>query len=66
MGRCAPDPTPERADAIRTLYAQMRNSAWSAVVVTVYMIGTAAPYTHWQVIAAWAAVQLATQVGARR
>ena len=37
--------TPERAEAIRTLYLQMRNSAWSAMVVSVYMIGTAAPYT---------------------
>ena len=55
--------TPERAEAIRTLYAQMPNSAWSAVVVSVYMIGTAAPYTDWHVIAAWAAVQLATQLG---
>ena len=42
---------------------QMRNSAWSAVVVSVYMIGTAAPYTDWRVIAAWAAVQASTQLG---
>jgi two-component system, sensor histidine kinase len=52
-----------RAEAVRTLYAQIPNSAWSALVVSVYMAGTAAPYTHWQVIAAWAAIQLATQLG---
>jgi signal transduction histidine kinase len=55
--------TPERAEAVRTLYLQMRTSSWSAVVVSVYMIGTAAPYTDWRVIAAWAAVQLITQLG---
>jgi two-component system, sensor histidine kinase len=55
--------TPERAEAVRTLYLQMRNSAWSAVVVSVYMTGTAAPYTDWHIIAAWAAVQLTTQLG---
>ncbi len=53
----------ERAEAIRTLYVQMRTSAWSAIVVSVYMIGTAAPYTGWRVIACWAAVQLVTQMG---
>ncbi len=55
--------TPIRAEAIRTLYLQMRNSARSAIVVSVYMVGTALPYTHWQVCAAWALVQLASQVG---
>ena len=54
--------TPVRAEAIRTLYLQMRNSALSAVVVTIYMIGTASLYSAWQVIAAWAAVQVATQL----
>ena len=54
--------TPLRAEAIRTLYLQTRNSAWSAVVVSLYMAGTAAPYTPWRVIAAWAAVQTAVQM----
>jgi len=54
--------TPERAEAVRTLYLQMRNSALSAVVVSLYMIGTAAPYTRWPVIAAWAAIMIATQI----
>ena len=55
--------TPIRAEAIRTLYLQMRNSAWSAVVVSVYMTGTAAPYTKWPVIAGWAVVMALTQAG---
>ncbi len=55
--------TPIRAEAIRTLYLQMRNSAWSAVVVSIYMTGTAAPYTRWPVITAWALVMAATQAG---
>jgi signal transduction histidine kinase len=55
--------TPVRAEAVRTLYLQMRNSALSNFVVSTYMIGTAAPYTAWRVIAAWAAVMVATQVG---
>ena len=55
--------TPERAEAVRTLYLQMRNSALSAVVVTTYMVGTAAAYTPWRIVAAWAAVQVAAQVG---
>jgi signal transduction histidine kinase/CheY-like chemotaxis protein len=55
--------SPERAEAVRTLYVQMRISAWSAIVTSVYMVGTAAPYTDWRVIAAWAGVQLMTQLG---
>ncbi len=54
--------TPVRAEAIRTLYLQMRNSALSAMVVSVYMIGTAAFYTRWPPIAAWACIQVATQI----
>ena len=54
--------TPVRAEAVRTLYLQTRNSRASVVVVTAYMIGTAASYTAWPTIAAWAAVQLATQI----
>ena len=52
--------TPVRAEAVRTLYLQMRNSALSNFVVSTYMIGTAAPYTAWRVIAAWAAVMVMT------
>ena len=54
---------PERAEAVRTLYLQMRNSALSAVVVTTYMVGTAAAYTPWRIVAFWAAVQVAEQIG---
>ena len=54
---------PVRAEAVRTLYLQTRNSAWSAIVVSIYMIGTASPYTPGRVIAVWAAVQFVTQLG---
>ena len=54
--------TPVRAEAVRTLYLQMRNSAASAVVVTTYMVGTAAAYTPWRIIAAWLCVQLVMQL----
>jgi signal transduction histidine kinase/CheY-like chemotaxis protein len=54
--------TPIRAEAIRTLYAQIPNSAWSAIVVSVYMAGTAAPYTQWRIIAAWVCLQTVSQV----
>jgi signal transduction histidine kinase len=54
--------TPMRAEAVRTLYLQMRNSALSALVVTLYMAGTALPYTPWRIVAAWAAIQLAMQI----
>jgi len=54
--------TPVRAEAIRTLYLQMRNSAGAALVVTVYMVGTAAAYTPWRTIAIWAGIQGATQL----
>jgi signal transduction histidine kinase/FixJ family two-component response regulator len=53
--------TPMRAEAVRTLYLQMRNSALSAVVVSLYMMGTATIATPWRSIAAWGCVQLATQ-----
>ena len=54
--------TPIRAAAIRTLYVQIRNSARSAVVTSLYMIGTALVYTPWPRVAGWAAVFVATQV----
>ena len=53
--------TPIRAEAVRTLYLQMRNSALSNFVVTTYMIGTAAPYTAWRLIAGWATAMVLTQ-----
>ena len=55
--------SPVRAEAVRTLYLQMRNSAWSAVVVTLYMAGTATLATPARVIAVWTLVQVATQCG---
>jgi signal transduction histidine kinase len=55
--------TPIRAEAVRTLYLQIRNSALSALVVSIYMVGTALPYTPWRVVGAWASVQLMMQLG---
>ena len=54
---------PIRAEAVRTLYVQIRNSALSAMVVSAYMVGTALPYTPWRVVAAWGSVQVMMQLG---
>lgn len=51
-----------RAEAIRTLYAQLRNSTAAAAIVTLYMAGTALVFTPGRVILIWLAIQLATQV----
>jgi signal transduction histidine kinase len=53
---------PVRAECIRTLFQQIRNSFAAAGVVTVYMCATQAPFNPWAEIGAWLAVQLATQV----
>jgi signal transduction histidine kinase/CheY-like chemotaxis protein len=52
---------PVRAECIRTLFQQIRNSFAAAGVVTIYMCATQAPFHPWTEIAAWLAVQLATQ-----
>ena len=53
---------PVRAECIRTLFQQIRNSFAAAGVVTIYMCATQAPFHPWTEIAAWLAVQLATQL----
>ncbi|THD64526.1 ATP-binding protein [Phenylobacterium sp.] len=53
---------PVRAECIRTLFQQIRNSFAAAGVVTIYMCATQAPFHPWTMIGAWLAVQLATQV----
>ncbi|HEY3949242.1 ATP-binding protein [Phenylobacterium sp.] len=53
---------PVRAECIRTLFQQIRNSFAAAGVVTVYMCATQAPFHPWTEIAAWLAVQLSTQL----
>ena len=53
---------PIRAEAIRTLYAQARTMFAATLVITVYMVGTAAPFTDWQPIAIWTAAVLLNQV----
>jgi signal transduction histidine kinase len=53
---------PVRAECIRTLFQQIRNSFAAAGVVTIYMCATQAPFQPWRKIAGWLVVQLATQV----
>ena len=53
---------PVRAECIRTLFQQIRNSFAAAGVVTIYMCATQAPFQPWRVIAGWLVVQIATQV----
>lgn len=52
---------PIRAEAIRTLYAQIRTMFAATLVITAYMAATAAPFTDWQPIAIWATVVLLNQ-----
>lgn len=49
-----------RAEAIRTLYAQMRNTSLAAMVITAYMVAASWAFTDRTVILGWAAVQIAT------
>jgi signal transduction histidine kinase len=51
-----------RAENIRTLYVQVGNSFAAAAVVTLYMAATAWAFTPVDVILAWVAVQLASQL----
>lgn len=53
---------PVRAEAIRTLYVQARNSALAAAVVTIYMAATAWAYSRHDVIAGWVAAQVTAQM----
>ena len=51
-----------RAECLRTLFQQIRNSFAAAGVVTIYMCATQAPFNPWTEIAGWLAVQVATQL----
>ena len=51
-----------RAECVRTLYRQAPNSFAAALVVTVYVVATAAPYTRLPVLLGWLGVQAASQV----
>jgi signal transduction histidine kinase/CheY-like chemotaxis protein len=50
-----------RAEAIRTLFAQIRNHAPAALVVILYMVGAAWPFTPWRVVVGWVAFALVPQ-----
>jgi signal transduction histidine kinase len=51
--------SPLRAEAIRTLYAQMRYTNFATMVITLYMVGVSWAFTDHQLILAWAAAVLA-------
>ena len=51
-----------QAECVRTLYSQAPNSFAAALVVTIYVVATAAPYTRLPVLLGWLAVQVASQV----
>ena len=51
-----------RAEAIRTLYAQIGNAFAAAMVVTVYMAVTAWPFQAPALVIGWLAVQISTQL----
>ena len=53
---------PVPAEAIRTLYAQIRTTASAAIIITLYMIAVALPFTPWPVVLGWAAVPLSLVV----
>src|SRR5438093_866330 len=47
---------PIRAEAIRTLYAQMRYTNFATLVITLYMTGVSWAFTSHGVILGWAAL----------
>ncbi|MBO9669432.1 MAG: hybrid sensor histidine kinase/response regulator [Sphingobium sp.] len=51
-----------RAEAIRTLFVQARNSAIAALVVTAYMVVAAWDYSDHQVILSWLGLQTLAQL----
>ena len=51
-----------RVESVRTLYRQLPNSFAAAMVVTVYMVATAWPYTQLRTIGLWLGAQALAQV----
>lgn len=51
-----------RVESVRTLYRQLPNSFAAAMVVTLYMVVTAWPYTPLKTIAAWLVAQTLAQI----
>lgn len=49
---------PIRAAMVRTLYLQVRNQTPATIVVTLYMVGTAWPFTPWPRVVGWAVAVL--------
>lgn len=47
------------AESIRTMYAQMRATAFATVIVTTYMVGVSLAFTPWPIVLGWAVLPLA-------
>ena len=48
-----------RAEAVRTMYAQIRTTGYAAIVITTYMCAVSLPFTPWRTVFAWAILPLA-------
>ena len=51
-----------RAEAVRTMYAQMPTTNFAAVIITSYMVAVSLPFTPWPVVLGWAVLPLAIVV----
>ena len=50
---------PIEAEAIRTMYAQMANTSFASIIITLYMVGVSVPFTPWPIVLGWAVLPLA-------
>ena len=48
-----------RAEAVRTMYAQMANTSFASIIITLYMVGVSLPFTPWPIVLGWAVLPLA-------
>lgn len=48
-----------RAEAVRRMYAQIRTTAFAAIIITAYMCAVSLPFTPWRTVAGWAILPLA-------
>ena len=49
---------PIAAEAVRTMYAQIPNTLFAAIVITLYMVGVSLPFTPWPTVAGWAVLPM--------
>ena len=50
---------PLRAEAVRTMYAQIPNTLFASVIITLYMVGVSLPFTPWPIVIGWAMLPMA-------